>query len=194
MGDAAKGAVFAAGLPLPPFVASAHRIKRPGPAAPPPSPGRARLQREHAAPVCAGLQRHPHARRRGARPAAFSAARPELSGARAQTTFVLRRAAPRRAGTLPPTGARSRRNRCPGSPLSPPPTLITLRRQAPRQPKRHFDQIKALTRVNPRVIDCIKELCADPANTVVLFSGSEVRRVFLSVGALVWGFSGVGCG
>ena len=46
--------------------------------------------------------------------------------------------------------------------------------QAPRQPKRHFDQIKALTRVNPRVIDCIKELCADPANTVVLFSGSEV--------------------
>jgi hypothetical protein len=46
--------------------------------------------------------------------------------------------------------------------------------QAPRQPKRHFDQIKALTRVNPRVLECIKELCADPANVVVVFSGSEV--------------------
>ena len=53
-------------------------------------------------------------------------------------------------------------------------TLTIL--QAPRQPKRHFDQIRALTRVNPRVLECLKELCADPSNVVIVFSGSEVRE------------------
>jgi trehalose 6-phosphate synthase/phosphatase len=46
--------------------------------------------------------------------------------------------------------------------------------EAPRQPKRHFDQIRALTRVNPRVLDAVRRLCADPNNVVVIFSGSEV--------------------
>jgi trehalose 6-phosphate synthase/phosphatase len=33
---------------------------------------------------------------------------------------------------------------------------LTQAVEAPRQPKRHFDQIKALTRVNPRVLHSIE--------------------------------------
>lgn len=35
---------------------------------------------------------------------------------------------------------------------------LTTAVEAPRQPKRHFDQIKALTRVNPRILRCL-EVC-----------------------------------
>jgi hypothetical protein len=35
---------------------------------------------------------------------------------------------------------------------------LTTAVEAPRQPKRHFDQIKALTRVNPRIFSCL-EVC-----------------------------------
>jgi hypothetical protein len=33
---------------------------------------------------------------------------------------------------------------------------LTTAVEAPRQPKRHFDQIKALTRVNPRILRCLE--------------------------------------
>lgn len=33
---------------------------------------------------------------------------------------------------------------------------LTTAVEAPRQPKRHFDQIKALTRVNPKVLRCLQ--------------------------------------
>lgn len=33
---------------------------------------------------------------------------------------------------------------------------LTTAVEAPRQPKRHFDQIKALTRVNPRIVKCLE--------------------------------------
>jgi trehalose 6-phosphate synthase/phosphatase len=36
---------------------------------------------------------------------------------------------------------------------------LTTAVEAPRQPKRHFDQIKALTRVNPRILRCL-EVCS----------------------------------
>lgn len=33
---------------------------------------------------------------------------------------------------------------------------LTTAVEAPRQPKRHFDQIKALSRVNPRIMHCLE--------------------------------------
>lgn len=33
---------------------------------------------------------------------------------------------------------------------------LTTAVEAPRQPKRHYDQIKALTRVNPRILKCLE--------------------------------------
>ncbi len=48
---------------------------------------------------------------------------------------------------------------------------LTTAVEAPRAPKRHYDQIKALSRVNPRILAALEELCADPANEVLIFSG-----------------------
>jgi hypothetical protein len=44
---------------------------------------------------------------------------------------------------------------------------LTTAVEAPRQPKRHFDQIKALTRVNPRILRCL-EVCGQTFGQTVL--------------------------
>ncbi|CAK0785345.1 Trehalose-6-P synthase/phosphatase complex synthase subunit [Coccomyxa viridis] len=64
---------------------------------------------------------------------------------------------------------------------------LTTAVEAPRQPKRHFDQIKALTRVNPRVFDSVAALCGSPDTTVVVFSGSDKQKLEETFGELdVW--------
>ncbi|KAK9822383.1 hypothetical protein WJX81_006174 [Elliptochloris bilobata] len=64
---------------------------------------------------------------------------------------------------------------------------LTTAVEAPRQPKRHFDQIKALTRVNPAVYETVAALAADPASAVIIFSGSDKARLEEAFGALpVW--------
>lgn len=59
--------------------------------------------------------------------------------------------------------------------------------EAPKQPRRHYDQMKALARVNPDTIRCIKELCQYPENVVMIFSGSECSKLEDTFGNLpVW--------
>ena len=36
---------------------------------------------------------------------------------------------------------------------------LTTNMEAPRQPKRQFEQVKALAKVNPRVMQSVSELC-----------------------------------
>mmetsp|Transcript_34157 Transcript_34157/g.96798 ORF Transcript_34157/g.96798 Transcript_34157/m.96798 type:complete len:1143 (+) Transcript_34157:655-4083(+) len=54
---------------------------------------------------------------------------------------------------------------------------LTQAEEAPRQPKRHFDQIKAQTQVNPDVYHHLCKLAAHPLITVVVFSGSDRMRL-----------------
>ena len=54
---------------------------------------------------------------------------------------------------------------------------LTTAVEAPRQPKKHFDQIQAMTRVNQAAYDCIAALCRDPSVEIVIFSGSEKDRI-----------------
>ncbi|GAX74440.1 hypothetical protein CEUSTIGMA_g1889.t1 [Chlamydomonas eustigma] len=54
---------------------------------------------------------------------------------------------------------------------------LTTSVEAPRGPKRHFDQVKALAKVNPKIIASIQELCQDPNNTIVILSGSETSKL-----------------
>ncbi|KXZ40907.1 hypothetical protein GPECTOR_1390g605 [Gonium pectorale] len=54
-------------------------------------------------------------------------------------------------------------------------------------PERQFEQVKALAKVNPRVMQSVCELCTDPANVVVIFSGSETSKLDEVFGHLpVW--------
>ena len=54
---------------------------------------------------------------------------------------------------------------------------LTTAVEAPRQPKKHFDQIQALTRVNPAAYACLSALTQDPSVEIVIFSGSEKERL-----------------
>ncbi|KAL3135793.1 Trehalose-6-P synthase/phosphatase complex synthase subunit [Trebouxia sp. C0010 RCD-2024] len=64
---------------------------------------------------------------------------------------------------------------------------LTTAVEAPRQPKRHFDQIQALTRVNPTVYNSIATLSNGPNTTVVVFSGSDKAKLDEVFGSLnVW--------
>ncbi|GLC47635.1 hypothetical protein PLESTB_000009400 [Pleodorina starrii] len=64
---------------------------------------------------------------------------------------------------------------------------LTTSVEAPRLPKRQFEQVKALAKVNPRVMQSVCELCTDPANVVVIFSGSETSKLDEVFGHLpVW--------
>ncbi|KAL0043722.1 hypothetical protein WJX82_000124 [Trebouxia sp. C0006] len=64
---------------------------------------------------------------------------------------------------------------------------LTTAVEAPRQPKRHFDQIQAMTRVNPTVYNSIASLSNEPNTTVVVFSGSDKARLDETFGNLnVW--------
>lgn len=54
---------------------------------------------------------------------------------------------------------------------------LTTAVEAPRQPKKHFDQIQALTRVNPAAYACLHTLAKDPSVEIVIFSGSEKERL-----------------
>ncbi|GLI68117.1 hypothetical protein VaNZ11_012454 [Volvox africanus] len=64
---------------------------------------------------------------------------------------------------------------------------LTTSVEAPRLPKRQFEQVKALAKVNPRVMQSVCELCTDPANVVVIFSGSETTKLDEIFGHLpVW--------
>lgn len=66
-------------------------------------------------------------------------------------------------------------------------TLTTTMTEAPRQNRRQFELMKALARVNPVVIKSIRELCNDPSNTVIIFSGSECAKMDEHFGGLpVW--------
>lgn len=65
-------------------------------------------------------------------------------------------------------------------------TLTTMA-EAPRPQRRHFDSMRQLARVNPTTMKCIRDLCEDPMNTVMIFSGSECRRMEESFRGLpVW--------
>lgn len=64
---------------------------------------------------------------------------------------------------------------------------LTTAVEAPRQPRRHYDQMKALARVNPSTLKCIKELCQNPENLVIIVSGSECSKLQDQFGHLpVW--------
>lgn len=54
---------------------------------------------------------------------------------------------------------------------------LTTAVEAPKAPKRHYDQLKAISRVNPKVVACIEELAANPNNVVLVFSGSECYKL-----------------
>uniref|UniRef100_A0A061SCE1 Trehalose-phosphate synthase 1 n=1 Tax=Tetraselmis sp. GSL018 TaxID=582737 RepID=A0A061SCE1_9CHLO len=54
---------------------------------------------------------------------------------------------------------------------------LTQAREAPLAPKRHFDQIKAETKVNSATCEYIQRLAAHPAVTVVIMSGSDRARL-----------------
>lgn len=54
---------------------------------------------------------------------------------------------------------------------------LTTAVEAPRQPKKHFDQIQALTRVNPAAYSCLAALSQDQNSEIVVFSGSEKDRL-----------------
>lgn len=64
---------------------------------------------------------------------------------------------------------------------------LTTAVEAPRQPKKHFDQIQALTRVNPAAYASLAALAKDPSVDIVIFSGSEKERLEEVFGDLnVW--------
>eukprot|EP00803_Ostreobium_quekettii_P004213 evm.model.scf_496.3 EVM.evm.TU.scf_496.3 scf_496:10894-17245(+) len=64
---------------------------------------------------------------------------------------------------------------------------LTTAVEAPKQPRKHYDQMKALARVNPSTIKCIRALCYNPGNVVVIFSGSECAKLQEQFGQLpVW--------
>ncbi|WPT11748.1 Alpha,alpha-trehalose-phosphate synthase [UDP-forming] 1 [Picochlorum sp. SENEW3] len=54
---------------------------------------------------------------------------------------------------------------------------LTTAVEAPRQPKKHFDQIQAMTRVNSAAYSCLVSLSKDPNVDIVIFSGSEKERI-----------------
>lgn len=64
---------------------------------------------------------------------------------------------------------------------------LTTAVEAPRQPKKHFDQIQALTRVNPAAYSCLAALSKDPSVEIIVFSGSEKERLEEVFGELdIW--------
>ncbi|EFJ46005.1 hypothetical protein VOLCADRAFT_63119, partial [Volvox carteri f. nagariensis] len=66
---------------------------------------------------------------------------------------------------------------------------LTTSVEAPRwgRGRRQFEQVKALAKVNPRVMQSVCALCTDPANVVVIFSGSETSKLDEIFGHLpVW--------
>lgn len=64
---------------------------------------------------------------------------------------------------------------------------LTTNVETPRQVKRHYDQIKAVAKVNPRIYKSIQELSSHPQNVVVIFSGSECSKLEECFGHLnVW--------
>lgn len=64
---------------------------------------------------------------------------------------------------------------------------LTTSVEAPRQPKKHFDQIQAMTRVNSAAYSCLKALSKDPNVDIVIFSGSEKERMAQAFSELpVW--------
>eukprot|EP00210_Caulerpa_lentillifera_P001463 g1404.t1 len=54
---------------------------------------------------------------------------------------------------------------------------LTTHLEAPRQFRRHYDQMKSLARVNPKTMQSVRDLCSNPENTVVIFSGSECSKM-----------------
>ncbi|PRW61035.1 Alpha,alpha-trehalose-phosphate synthase [UDP-forming] 1 isoform B [Chlorella sorokiniana] len=64
---------------------------------------------------------------------------------------------------------------------------LTTAVEAPRQPKKHFDQIQALTRVNPAAYSCLAALSQNPRVDVVVISGGEKQRLIEVFGDLhIW--------
>ncbi|PSC73982.1 Alpha,alpha-trehalose-phosphate synthase [UDP-forming] 1 [Micractinium conductrix] len=54
---------------------------------------------------------------------------------------------------------------------------LTTAVEAPWQPKKHFDQIQALTRVNPAAYSCLAALAQNPLVDIVVISGGEKQRL-----------------
>ena len=54
---------------------------------------------------------------------------------------------------------------------------LTTAVEAPRLPKKHFDQIQAMTTLNMAAYTCLKALSKDPNVDIVIFSGSEKERM-----------------
>ncbi|EFN51489.1 hypothetical protein CHLNCDRAFT_37352 [Chlorella variabilis] len=54
---------------------------------------------------------------------------------------------------------------------------LTTAVEAPRQPKKHFDQIQALTRVNPAAYSCLAALSQNSLVDIVVISGGEKHRL-----------------
>lgn len=48
--------------------------------------------------------------------------------------------------------------------------------EAPKGPRRVYDQLKSLVRVSPSILASIQELCRDPGNVVIIFSGERGAR------------------
>jgi trehalose 6-phosphate synthase/phosphatase len=64
---------------------------------------------------------------------------------------------------------------------------LTTAVEAPRAPKKHFDQIQALSKVNPTAYECLQALSKQPNTEIVIFSGSEKERLEEVFGDLdVW--------
>lgn len=54
---------------------------------------------------------------------------------------------------------------------------LTTSVDAPRPPRLLYDKMRQLARLHPTTIRCIRDLCEDEMNTVMIFSGSERRRM-----------------
>ena len=64
---------------------------------------------------------------------------------------------------------------------------LTCAIDAPRQPKRHFDHMRAMTKVHPSAFNILHTLSQSPDTTLVIFSGSGRARLEEVFGAMpVW--------
>ncbi|KAK9828321.1 hypothetical protein WJX74_008705 [Apatococcus lobatus] len=64
---------------------------------------------------------------------------------------------------------------------------LTTAVEAPRQPIRHFDQLKAMTHIKREVFSSLRSLTADQRTTVVIFSGSSKAKLEALFGDMdVW--------
>ena len=69
---------------------------------------------------------------------------------------------------------------------------LTTAVEAPRQPKKHLDQIQALTRVNPAAYSCLAALAQSPDTQVRMGEARGGAGIYQHLGGVARGFGGCG--